>query len=736
MTSTISDSRVDRLYEFLPVIYRMRDAEEGYPLQALLRVIAEQVNVVEDDLLQLYENWFVETSEQWAVPYIGDLVGYRPLVVPGEDVDADSPRGREISRIFIPRREVANTVRYRRRKGTLALLELLARDVADWPTRAVEFFKLLGWAQNINHQHPERARSVDLREMSPLDLIDGPFDSLAHTVEVRRINAHRSAGRYNIPSVGVFIWRLKAYSVSDTPAWCAETVGPHCCTFSVLGQDAPLFVDPKAETDPTAIAGECNLPTPIRRKAFADSKELYYGAEKSFAIWAEDWAGYDAEQPLPVNAIIPADLSNWQYVPMRDHVAVDPALGRFVFPPGQLPRKGTRVRYRYGFSADMAGGEYDRTLTNPSSADYKLYRVGEGEALARIGDALAQWQQDEPPDAVIEITDSGVYVEPISIDLKEGQTLQLRAANRTRPVIRLLDWQTDLPDALTVRMGRGSRFTLDGLLVTGRGVHLTGPQRENPEDSRAPVCPSEVLIRHCTLVPGWGIGENCEPLRSSEASLELFNVRARLCIEHSIVGSIQINEDEVDTDPIPVSISDSMVDATNPESEAIGAPGYAVAHAVLTIKRCTVFGIVNLHAAELAENSIFMDCVNVARRQVGCMRFCYVPPGCRTPRRYRCQTDLVERAVKDSVTDPALQKAMIACERSRVRPLFTSNRYGNPGYAQLSRNCALEIRTGADDEAEMGMFHDLYQPQREANLRARLEEYTPAGMDVGIIFAT
>ena len=43
---------------------------------------------------------------------------------------------------------------------------------------------------------------------------------------------------------------------------------------------------------------------------------------------------------------------------------------------------------------------------------------------------------------------------------------------------------------------------------------------------------------------------------------------------------------------------------------------------------------------------------------------------------------------------------------------------------------------GADDEAEMGAFHDLYQPQRIANLRARLDEYTPAGIDAGIRNAT
>ena len=47
-----------------------------------------------------------------------------------------------------------------------------------------------------------------------------------------------------------------------------------------------------------------------------------------------------------------------------------------------------------------------------------------------------------------------------------------------------------------------------------------------------------------------------------------------------------------------------------------------------------------------------------------------------------------------------------------------------------------EIKRGADDESEMGVFHDLFQPQREANLRTRLDEYIPARADVGIILAS
>ena len=65
-----------------------------------------------------------------------------------------------------------------------------------------------------------------------------------------------------------------------------------------------------------------------------------------------------------------------------------------------------------------------------------------------------------------------------------------------------------------------------------------------------------------------------------------------------------------------------------------------------------------------------------------------------------------------------------------------STRYGGPSYAQLAHACADEIARGADDESEMGAFHDLFQPQRAANLRACLDEYTPAEMGAGVIFAS
>ncbi len=867
----------DRLFDLLPVVHRRRDAEQGHSLRALLQVISGQVDVVEDDIERLYENWFIETCEDWVVPYIGDLIGYENAHEAGEPNHLSEERYHQLNRILVPRREVANTLRYRRRKGTLSLLELLSHDVAGWPARAVEFYRLLAWFQPLNHQRLHRGRTADLRDGDALDLIDGPFDTVAHSVDVRRLDSGRTRGRYNIPSVGLFVWRLRAYPVTLTPACCLESVGSNFYTFSVLGNDAPLFTDPSPEPSPYHIAGPLHVPAPIRRRALERDLESYYGAGRSFAIHVDGWGGFGPDEPLPPESIVVADLTNWAYRPPRDRVAVDPVLGRIAFPPRQLPKKGVWVSYHHGFSDDTGGGEYPRMLSHP--ADAVVYRVGEDQEFDRINDALARWREERPRHAVVELTESGVHVEQINIDLEEGQTFQLRAADRTRPVLRLMDWQTARPDALWVRGAPGSRFTLDGILVTGRGVQCEGAL-------------DEVTIRHCTLVPGWSIGPDCAPRRPAEPSLELIDTHARVTIERSIVGSVQISQDEVGSDPIRVRISDSILDATGPEREAIGGPSWSLAHAVLTIERTTVFGEIQAHAIQLAENSIFTGKVRVARRQIGCMRFCYVRPGSRTPRRYRCQPDLAEQAVRDGVPtreiegearvviapaeatgaggtvedcgcgggsqsggadgasanldltvdidnpapavgdlltltvsaanrgpravtgavaritppgdcldlvgdpiasqgvldtsggsgdesaiwtigslapgrravltvrvkltgpcDPPALTArftsysfsgdgrpfineLIRRERLRVIPRFTSDRYGDPAYAQLALACPPEIARGADDESEMGAFHNLFQPQRDANLEARLDEFTPAGMDAGVIHAT
>ena len=41
--------------------------------------LEEQVAAIEENLDQLYDDQFIETAAEWAAPYIGDLIGCRPL---------------------------------------------------------------------------------------------------------------------------------------------------------------------------------------------------------------------------------------------------------------------------------------------------------------------------------------------------------------------------------------------------------------------------------------------------------------------------------------------------------------------------------------------------------------------------------------------------------------------------------------------------------------------------------
>ena len=66
---------------------------------------------------RLWEDQSVETCDSWVIPYIADLLATN--LVPSMDA-----RGQRL--------DVANTIYYRRRKGTVALLEQLAADVTGY----------------------------------------------------------------------------------------------------------------------------------------------------------------------------------------------------------------------------------------------------------------------------------------------------------------------------------------------------------------------------------------------------------------------------------------------------------------------------------------------------------------------------------------------------------------------------------------------------------------------------
>lgn len=708
----------ERLYELLPGVYRRRDAQQGSQLKALLAIVQEQVDILGADIDQLYENWFIETCQPWVTPYLGDLVGYRLLPGSDETLRTASQAAQRLLATIAGRRDVAHTVANRRRKGTLALLEDLGRDVAGWPTRAVEFRTLIGVNQAVrlhgrdprtDRRRLSRGCLVDLHAGDALDRLDGPFDTLAHLVDVRRINSMRSQGRHNIPEVGLHVWRLRPYPITRAPAYCDDRDRTHF-TFSILGNNTPLTTKPIDEPSPNHIADETNVPAFIRRRAFADRTAHYYGPNKSLCIYR------DGGGPVPLSEIVSANLAEWGYRPRKGQVAIDPVLGRIAFPLRDAPEAGIWVDYYHGFSDNIGGGEYHRPLDleDPTTR----YTVGSsaGDDFSKIMDAVRHWKAAKAKDAkrraaVIELTDSTVYQERLEFELDRGDQLTLRAAQDKRPVLRLLDWHSNRPDALRI-IGTGNgtpeaslpTVVFDGLLITGRSVRVSGPV-------------GQFVLRHSTLVPGWSLDQHCHPQHENEASIELSDNSTCLQVERSILGTILVNVDRTSREPNQIWLTDSILDAAGKSLAAVTGPDSQHAYAVFSARRTTVLGHVFAHSIDLVENSIVDGRMQIAHRQAGCVRFCWLHPDSRTPARFHCE--------------PGRRS-----DRARLTPCFTSKRYGTPGYAQLAPSCPEQIRRGANDGSEMGAFHDLFQPQREDNLKLRLDEYTPAGTHANILIVT
>src|SRR5262245_339564 len=385
----MSSLTANRLYRLLPAVYRLRDVEQGEPLRALLAALAEEFAALEENVEQLYDDQFIETCADWVVPYIGDLIGYRSLhgVTP---------------KVASPRAEVANTIRLRRRKGTALVLEELAHDVTDWPAHAVEFFEQLATTQYMKHVRLNAPATADLRRSTALFRQGGPFNSLAHTAEMRRPES--GAGRYNIPNIGIFLWRLLSLRLTAVPLTPdpGDTSGRKF-RVNPLGADLQLFRRPQSEDDISHLAEPINVPEPLsvrlmaaavraaKKKPAADTvRDDDYGDGESIFLQRAD------QTPVSVNDVVIADLRDildtggnvvaWNHqdgIP-DDKIAIDPERGRVLLGNGVTgPLLAT---FHYGSIRTIGGGEYERT---PLGEDLlNQHSIGDGDPLQSALDDL------------------------------------------------------------------------------------------------------------------------------------------------------------------------------------------------------------------------------------------------------------------------------------------------------------------------------------------------------------
>jgi hypothetical protein len=710
------------LFALLPAVYRTRDAGDGGPLQALFDVVAAQAAIVEENIQQLYDDAFIETCAPWVIPYIGDLIGYNAIyqTQAGED----------------SRAEVADTIGYRRRKGTPIALQQVAEDVSGRAAVVVEEFRRIITTESMRLPRPHHAAYLDLRRNAVLDdLYDTAFDTSNRTLDVRRIAPRNRVaadpdpaplditlhgpGRFNVPDVAVHLWRWRAWPITRAPAFAVDA---RRFRFNPLGLDTPLFSRPRAHAAPfDRMNTRLDVPQPIRRGEFARDIAAFYGPSLALYI---DGVQVDASRVCCANL---ADRPDGNGCVVRaGMIAIDPELGRIQLAADLALPKSLHVSYCYGFPAPIGGGPYDRTATLDEAAPTQDTSLADFFALVGtpafpdLESAVAQWNL-QPAGA------SGIIVLPgferHTIDLTGAHAIKLASGSLLAMV-----------SATPIASGAARDVTWNNACATLLGdLEVTGlPPPPMPEGETAP---TGQLILNGLLVDGrLSVGGATSLLQIADCTLRchsgsadarlsqcepgiVIDNDATLCMARCVTGPVAANVAG------SVRICDSIVDAGSPCCVAYAGDDGSSAGADLHIEDSTVIGKVRTRTLRLASNTIFFarlarhDPWQAAlwcnRRQAGCVRFCSLPRKAITPRRYECLPP-------DAGSAAAFE------------PVFVSLRHGHPSYGLLSGDTPVAVWRGADDGSQIGVYHQIQETEAVANVQIRMPEYLPVMLEGGV----
>ncbi|GGX79736.1 hypothetical protein GCM10007160_03910 [Litchfieldella qijiaojingensis] len=527
------------LYQQLPEIYRIKDGEQrpAHQLEAYMGILDEVMAGVRDNIEALYHDFFIETCDDWLIPYLGDLLGVSHL--------AGDP--------WTLRADVARTVFHRRRKGTLGAIESLSYTLTGWAAHAVESRERMAWNQHLNHQRPDaggqpplrlrtdivsqvRGGMATLRDPAQLSFLNGPFDPFAHVADVKP--GQIGVPRYNLPNLGVYLWRLKDFQVpvadpgsieaaAVVPAQAGDAAAVVRAIVHPQGDPMTLFNTHRyrADDDPPDLSHTDAVPGPMPWARLSSdtptgNPQAYVAVAPYTGTPGQPSAGavgliLHVPEPLPDTAgwtFRGANLCAWEEglrPALREReIAIDPERGRVLFGLSDLAgeatplAEGLRISYTYGFSGPSGAHPIVRNAT-PSEWQNQavvLRNVSGGGATA-LRDALADLGTQTQP-VVVEIQDSRTYTLDIDDVVGHGTeggaptltlttSLWMRAASGQRPVIRLVNPLRFRP--LDV-LGAGAAEVIANLMVRLEGLYLTWDR-----EAAGFADPNEALIQQAAL---------------------------------------------------------------------------------------------------------------------------------------------------------------------------------------------------------------------------------------------
>ncbi len=725
-----------KLWQLLPAIYRTQDAVTANvpgPLQELFNRLGIQTATLRRSIDRMWENQSIETCDDWVVPYIGDLLATRLVSC----LDARAQR-----------LDVARTIYYRRRAGTLGLLEELVADIAGRDARAVEFFRRLG---RTRHQ------------------FDPPLGNLfAADVPSWRANTTYATGAMVTNLENAYLCTAGGISgTSGGPTGTGTTVGDGTVSWSFFepaGSLVPAVIEGLAgAVSRTPAGGFADLRNPYAASnvsnafdEFAHTADLRKGSQSSgwynishlgvFIWWlqsfpilgatavsngkskpcytfdpsgrtlqlfapssrtaasfGDDWVSPNEWQlPVPVREVLwaqypdplyPAAFSVSQAAgpsppPLdRSLLNIHPERGVFSF-VGTRPRGKFLSNYHCALMSMIGAGGFPPALLESSAYPTTEVSVSGGAGLDAALSAPAS-------NRTIRIGDSQTYPGPTANLNLGSSTLALIAADQARPMVR---WSSGT--ATWKITGKDANLVIEGLWIQGADIVLSGTFES-------------VRLRFVTLDPGTAgtggalIGEAIDGLPLAPVHLWIEASIETLSLERCITGPIRTRKQG----------AVEQLNATDSILQAIVTPAgddYALENEIgnISLARCTVLGPCAVHRLDASE--CILDEIAIADdTQHGCVRFSSIAQGSALHAPYR------------SVSVPA------------QGPYLVTRRFGSPDYARLRRladNAIIApqvgdtILGGAQNGAEMGAFQSEGITLKKRGLVLKFEEYAPLGV--------
>ncbi|WP_298770736.1 hypothetical protein [uncultured Shewanella sp.] len=412
----------EQLYRLLPLTYREKDFDHRQSFRALMAVLETVQDSLDENMMLLYQNWFIETCENERIPYIADLVN--------ADLESVSELGSE-SVFAIQRRYVANYLAYQRRSGCLTTFNNSVHDTTGYACYGVNSTNkmLTSWTDSDP--------LLTTKTFSVTDNVSAPFSQAACLPKLTCVETALFAakgGELSPQVLQVYLWRRQAVALAQAQLFSVAHID-NAWTLGLHEEVWPLCHQPKC-------LASLDMPQRAQEYPYSIAQHNNDVAKMSVTFFEYDLSSQRAHLLVDSDIVI-ADLSSWQ---KRDgnngKVLFDPVLGRVLLLDVTLNGRllvsfhyrhngffGASPRYR-GVNEQIAPTKRLLTLYPKDSV---LVEVLSAKTIAMKKPSSPQQGVKECQIAFASNAHYG-FSDPLKIDLK-GENITLVAEDYVCPIL-------------------------------------------------------------------------------------------------------------------------------------------------------------------------------------------------------------------------------------------------------------------------------------------------------------